>query len=63
LQAQVERFIDETSGKMVELTSDCVILEGVVCRGHVSAGRWFCPRAIYPWWREAWLEPDNDASG
>lgn len=57
VQAQVKRFVDETSGAMIELKSDCYILEGVVCKGHLSEGRWFCPRAIYPWWREAWLDP------
>ena len=41
---------------MVELKSDAVILEGVVCQGQHSVGRWFCPRAIYPWWRDCWLE-------
>lgn len=53
---RVERFVDERSGEMVELRSDTVILDGVVCGGDVSYGRWFCPRAIYPWWRECWLE-------
>lgn len=57
VKAKVERFIDETSGVLVELQSDAFILEGVVCKGQISDGRWFCCRAIYPWWREAWLEP------
>jgi hypothetical protein len=52
---RVERFIDETTGKLIELTSDCVLLEGVVCSGEHSSNRWLCPRAIYPFWREAWL--------
>jgi hypothetical protein len=52
---RVERFIDENTGTMVELKNDCLALEGVVCTGDLSDGRWFCPRAIYPWWREAWL--------
>lgn len=57
--AKVDRFIDERSGRMIELATDCFILEGVVCKGHISEGRWFCPRAIYPWWREAWLEREK----
>jgi len=57
---RVERFIDERSGELVELASDAVILDGVVCGGDVSYGRWFCPRAIYPWWRECWLERLGD---
>ena len=53
---RVERFIDEGSGRMIELKSECVILDGVFCKGHLSEGRWFCPRAIYSWWRDDWLE-------
>jgi hypothetical protein len=55
VQGRVERFINEQTGELVELDSDCLILEGVVCSGDLSDRRWFCPRAIYPWWREAWL--------
>ena len=55
VQARVERLIDEATGRMIELSSDCVILEGVVCSGEHSSTRWFCPRGIYPFWREAWL--------
>lgn len=61
VKRQVERFIDEQSGEMVELESDCFILDGVVCSGDLSDRRWFCPRAIYPWWREAWLRPVDEA--
>jgi hypothetical protein len=57
VKTKVERFIDEGSGKMIELASDAYILDGVVCEGYRSSGRWLCPRAIYPWWREAWLQP------
>lgn len=56
VKRRVDRFIDERSGEMVELKSDAVILDGVVCGGDLSYGRWLCPRAIYPWWRECWLE-------
>lgn len=53
---RVDRFIDDKTGQMIELSSDCLILRGVVCSGeHSIWGRWFCPRAIYPFWREAWL--------
>jgi hypothetical protein len=52
---RVQRIINESTGEMLELKRDCVILEGVVCSGDRSAQRWFCPRAIYPYWREAWL--------
>lgn len=52
---RVERIIDERTGEMIEITSDCLILEGVVCSGDHSLCRWFCPREIYPYWREEWL--------
>jgi len=54
---RVERIIDERNGQMIEIKSDCLILDGVVCSGHHSVGHWFCPRAIYPYWRENWLRP------
>jgi hypothetical protein len=57
VKTKVERFIDEESGRLVNLASDCYILDGVVCQSYRSPGRWFCSRAIYPWWREAWLQP------
>ena len=62
VQDRVERFIDENTGSMIELKSDCLILEGVACSGDLSEGRWFCPRAIYPYWREAWLRRAGDAA-
>jgi hypothetical protein len=60
--SRVERFIDERSGRMVELGSDAYILEGFTCSGDFAPKRWFCPRAVYPWWRESWLEPLGDIS-
>jgi hypothetical protein len=55
VRRRITRFIDDRFAKMVELKSDCVTLEDVVCTGLLSARRWFCPRAAYPYWREAWL--------
>jgi hypothetical protein len=52
---RVERFIDDRTGELIEISSDCVVLDGVVCSGEHSSNRWLCPRAIYPYWREAWL--------
>jgi hypothetical protein len=52
---RVERIIDEQTGKMIHINSDCLILEGVTCSGDHTSGHWFCPRAIYPYWRESWL--------
>ena len=56
VRRRIDRLVDETSGALIELTSDCVTLEGTVCSGERSTGRWMCPRAIYPYWREGWLE-------
>ena len=57
---RVTRIIDEKDGRMINLPNDCVILEGAVCSGDFSAKRLFCPRSIYPYWREIWLERIND---
>jgi hypothetical protein len=56
VRQRITRLIDDRSGGMIELSSDCVTLESAVCSGQNSLGRWFCPRAIYPYWREGWLE-------
>jgi hypothetical protein len=56
VKGSVQRFVDEKTGKLVQLKSDCYVLDGVVCSGDRSDGRWFCQRAIYSWWREAWLQ-------
>lgn len=53
---RVERFIDEKTGKMRSLKSTAVILENVWCTSRFSKCRMFCPRKIYSWWREEWLE-------
>jgi hypothetical protein len=50
---RVNSIIDERTGKMIHIKSDCIVLEGVVCIGDY---RRFCPRGIYPYWRESWLE-------
>jgi hypothetical protein len=55
VRERINRFIDDRDGRMIELKNDCVTLEGVVCSGELSLRRWFCPRAIYPFWRECWL--------
>ncbi len=59
---KVERFVDDRTGRLVTLKSDCFVLENVVCTSYCSYGRWFCPRAIYPWWRQTWLERVDDVA-
>jgi hypothetical protein len=56
VQSRVTRFIDDRSGRMVELKTNAVILEGVTCTGDYCPRRWFCPRNVYPFWRESWLK-------
>jgi hypothetical protein len=53
---RVERIIDERSGKMLQMKNPCIVLDGVVCKGRYSECRMFCPREIYSYWREVWLE-------
>jgi hypothetical protein len=53
---RVTRLINEKTGKMQNLKNDCIILGEVVCQACYSKNRRFCPRAIYPYWREIWLE-------
>jgi hypothetical protein len=61
VQARVNRLIEESTGEMIEIKSDCIILEGVVCAADYHR---FCTRAIYSYWREIWLEkidvPEHD---
>jgi hypothetical protein len=58
---RVQRIIDERTGRMIHISRDCLILEDVVCSGERSVGRLFCPRQIYPYWREAWLRQVDEA--
>lgn len=53
---RVERIVDERSGRMLHFKSDAVILKDVVCQARYARCRKLCPRAIYPYWREIWLE-------
>ena len=53
---RVEKFIDEKTGKMKTLKTPAVILDGVVCQARYSYHRMYCPRSIFSWWREVWLE-------
>ncbi len=56
VQARVSQFIGEDTGLMVTLKTPAVILENVWCRACFSDRRMHCPRSIYSWWREIWLE-------
>ncbi len=53
---RVTKIINERTGRIQEIKNPCVILDSVVCQARYSACRMFCPRGIYSWWREIWLE-------
>lgn len=50
---RVTKIIDEKNGKMLRIRSDCIIIDGFICTGDLHR---FCPRGIYPYWRESWLK-------
>jgi hypothetical protein len=50
------RIIDERSGAMITMKGNNVLLDDVWCQARYSDRRMMCPRAIYPIWRETWLE-------
>jgi len=51
-----KQIIDERTGKMLRFKTDAIVLKDVVCEARYAVCRRFCPRAIYPYWREIWLE-------
>jgi len=53
---RVTKIIDERTGKMLEMKTPCIVLDSVVCQARYSPCRMLCPRAMYPYWREIWLE-------
>lgn len=53
---RVTRIIDEKTGLVLQMKNPCIILDSVVCQARYSHCRMFCPRSIYPYWREVWLE-------
>ena len=56
VKSKVTQFIGEKTGLMVTLRTPAIILENVWCQSRFSDRRMLCPRAIYSWWRETWLE-------
>ena len=49
---RVHQIVDERTGRMRKMKGPCLILEGVFCTSEYHR---LCPRAIYSYWREAWL--------
>lgn len=56
VRGRVNQIIEEHTGRMLRFRNECIKLECAVCSGERSTGRFFCPRKIYPYWREAWLD-------
>jgi hypothetical protein len=56
VRSRVDRYIDERTGLLKRPKYPAVILDGVWCQGRYSPCRMMCPRSIYTWWREIWLE-------
>jgi hypothetical protein len=63
VRSRVETFVDERTGFTRKMKTPGIILENVWCRSHFSNARIACPRAIYAWWREGWLERAPEAEG
>jgi hypothetical protein len=49
---RVDKIIDERSGRMLHFSNDCIVLQDVICDSDYHQ---YCPRGIYPYWREIWL--------
>ena len=60
VERRQKQIIDERTGKMVRFKTDAIVLKDVVCEARYAICRRFCPRAIYPYWREIWLERTSE---
>jgi hypothetical protein len=56
VQRRVNRLIDDWTGRMVDLPTDCIVLDGAVCRGLYHG---LCTRLTDTYWREIWLERED----
>ena len=62
----VTKIVNERTGRLQVMKTPCVILDSVICQSRYSECRLFCPRSIYPYWREVWLErvgPNGSVAG
>ena len=53
VKARLERVIVEKTGKSIQLTTPCIVLEGVTATGEYLG---FNPENEHIFWREIWLE-------
>lgn len=56
VKARVTRYVDEKTGRLVIMKKAAIMLEGVWCQSRYSECRMLCPRSIYSWWHDIWLE-------
>lgn len=49
---RIDRIINERTGKMIRIAKDTIVLDSVTCQSDYHR---FCPRSVYPYWREIWL--------
>ena len=62
VRTRIERYVDEKTGKMRKMRTPAVILDGAYCQSLYSGQRILCPRAVFLWWREIWLERVSEGS-
>ncbi len=55
---RVNRLIDDWTGRMLDLGTPCIVLEGAVCKGLYHG---LCTRRTDTFWREIWLDPESEA--
>ena len=60
VKTRLTRFINEQTGRLVNTQNPAIILDGVWCQARYTDCRMQCPRSIYSWWREIWLERVSD---
>ena len=53
---RVRRILDEKTGKMLQFSNPCIVLQDVFCTAETTKWRLFCPRNTWIYWREIWLE-------
>ncbi len=59
---RIEKIVNEKTGKMIHMKNDAIILEDVVCQSrYINNCRRFCPRSVYLYFREIWLERVEEA--
>ena len=58
VSTRIERIIDISTGRMLEMKNPCIVLEGVDSSGEFMRF-WAQHEMLY--WREGWLEPESGA--